>query len=159
MRRSTPLLEMVPKPTAADDLAAARATLPVLAKQGVTTFLDAMGTPEAMTAYSALSREGALSVRAHFAPVILPARWPRSGQGHRDRQGHSPCASIKVRKRRSPASPCATPNCSLDGVITSLRRSPAICSRPTGSTTATIRIRSGGRAPIADRMSISRRRC
>ncbi len=67
-----PLLALVPKPTAADDLAAARATLGVLAKQGVTTFLDASATPEALIAYTALSREGVLSVRAHFAPVISP---------------------------------------------------------------------------------------
>ena len=67
-----PLLALVPRPTVADDLAAARATLGVLAKQGITTFLDATGTPEAMAAYTALSREGLLTVRAHFAPVISP---------------------------------------------------------------------------------------
>ena len=67
-----PLQDLVPKPTAAEDLTAARATLPVLARQGVTSFLDADATPEALTAFTVLQKEGALTVRAHFAPQITP---------------------------------------------------------------------------------------
>ena len=66
------LRDKLPKPTPADDLAAARATLPALAKQGITSFLDAVATPEAMTAYTTLQQRGELTVRAHFAPVITP---------------------------------------------------------------------------------------
>jgi predicted amidohydrolase YtcJ len=114
----TPLLDMVPKPTAADDLAAARATLPVLAKQGVTTFLDAMGTPEAMTAYSALSREGVLSVRAHFAPVILPP------DGRDPIKAIATVKELAVRFDQGPQTPkpsvtVRNTKLFLDGVITS----------------------------------------
>jgi predicted amidohydrolase YtcJ len=62
----------IPKPSAADQLAAARATLTALAQQGVTTFMDAGASADSMTAYTALQKEGALTVRAHFAPVIQP---------------------------------------------------------------------------------------
>ena len=63
---------LVPKPTAADDLKAARAALGAIARQGITSFLDAVATPEAMTAFTALQKQGELTVRAHFAPVIEP---------------------------------------------------------------------------------------
>jgi len=67
-----PLQDLLPKPTPADDLKAARAALAALARQGVTSFLDAVATPEAMTAFTALQKQGELTVRAHFAPVIEP---------------------------------------------------------------------------------------
>jgi predicted amidohydrolase YtcJ len=64
---------LLPKPTAADHLAGARAALNALRQQGVTSFLDAVGTDEDIEAFSAVEREGALTARAHFAPLIRPA--------------------------------------------------------------------------------------
>ena len=66
------LQDLVPKPTPADDLKAARAALKAIARQGITSFLDAGATPEALTAFTALQKDGALTVRAHFAPIIEP---------------------------------------------------------------------------------------
>jgi predicted amidohydrolase YtcJ len=90
----------------------------VLAKQGVTTFLDAMGTPEAMTAYSALSREGVLSVRAHFAPVILPP------DGRDPIKAIATVKELAVRFDQGPQTPkpsvtVRNTKLFLDGVITS----------------------------------------
>ena len=68
-----PLLELLPKPTDVENLAAARASLMALAKQGVTSFLDASATDESVAAFSSLQRDGALTARAHFAPVVALA--------------------------------------------------------------------------------------
>jgi predicted amidohydrolase YtcJ len=64
--------EFLPKPTTAEDVAAARAALAALARQGVTSFLEADPTPEALAAFSAVERSGGLTARAHFAPPIHP---------------------------------------------------------------------------------------
>jgi predicted amidohydrolase YtcJ len=64
--------ELLPKPTAQDHIAGARAALKVLRQQGVTAFLDAVGTDEDIAAFTAIEREGALTARAHFAPLIRP---------------------------------------------------------------------------------------
>jgi hypothetical protein len=40
--------------------------------QGVTSFLDAAAPPESMIAFTAVHAAGALTARAHFAPVINP---------------------------------------------------------------------------------------
>lgn len=64
---------LLPPPTAKDHIAGARAALKALGQQGITTFLDAVGTKEDMDAFAALEREGALTARAHFAPLIRPA--------------------------------------------------------------------------------------
>ena len=63
---------LVPKPTPAQDVAAARAALAALARQGVTTFLDAAASAESMAAFHAVQHGGGLTARAHFAPPILP---------------------------------------------------------------------------------------
>lgn len=67
---------LLPKPTAEDYVSGARAALNALRQQGVTTFLDAIGTDEDIEAFAALEREGALTARAHFAPLIRPADAP-----------------------------------------------------------------------------------
>jgi predicted amidohydrolase YtcJ len=67
---------VLPQPTAADYIAGARAALNALRQQGVTTFLDAVGTDEDMEAFTAIEREGALTARAHFAPLIRPGDTP-----------------------------------------------------------------------------------
>ena len=67
---------LIPKPTPADNVAAARAALDALARQGVTSFLDAVGEPADIEAFTELERAGALTVRAHFAPPIRPAETP-----------------------------------------------------------------------------------
>jgi predicted amidohydrolase YtcJ len=64
---------LLPKPTAADHVAGARAALSALRQQGVTTFLDAVGTDEDIEAFTTVEREGGLTARAHFAPLIRPA--------------------------------------------------------------------------------------
>ncbi len=63
---------LVPKPTPAQDVAAARAALAALARQGVTTFLDADAPAESMAAFRTVEKDGGLTARAHFAPPILP---------------------------------------------------------------------------------------
>jgi predicted amidohydrolase YtcJ len=62
--------DLIPKPTAADDIAAARAALDALRRQGITAFLDAVGNPPDIAAFAALEKTGALTARAHFAPLI-----------------------------------------------------------------------------------------
>jgi len=64
---------LLPKSTPADDLKAARAALKAIAQQGITGFLDAVATPEALGAFTTLQKQGELTARAHFAPLIEPA--------------------------------------------------------------------------------------
>ena len=61
---------LLPKPTPAQNLAAARAALKAMNQQGVTGFLDAMAAPEDMAAFLAARQAGDLTARAHFAPLI-----------------------------------------------------------------------------------------
>ncbi|KQQ97225.1 amidohydrolase [Massilia sp. Leaf139] len=63
MRRLPPL-------TAAENLAASTAALDAMRRQGITSFLDAWTDVETMTAFRKLQRQGRLSARAHFAPLI-----------------------------------------------------------------------------------------
>jgi predicted amidohydrolase YtcJ len=67
---------LLPKPTAKDYVAGARAALDALRHQGVTTFLDAIGTDEDIEAMAALEHAGELTARAHFAPLVRPAEVP-----------------------------------------------------------------------------------
>lgn len=60
----------MPEPTAAENLQAARAALEALRRQGVTSFLDAAAAPASIEAFSQIAKEGGLTARAHFAPVI-----------------------------------------------------------------------------------------
>ncbi len=62
----------LPPATANDDIAAARAALDALRRQGVTTFLDAKADARSLAAFEALRRAGELTARAHFALLIDP---------------------------------------------------------------------------------------
>ena len=64
--------DLLPKPTEAEYLAAAKAALQAMSQQGVTSFLDAAASSESMSAFEAVRRTGGLTARAHFAPVIAP---------------------------------------------------------------------------------------
>jgi len=64
--------DLLPKPTAQEDVTAAKAALTAMNRQGVTSFLDAAAADEDMAAFAAVRRSGGLTVRAHFAPVIAP---------------------------------------------------------------------------------------
>jgi predicted amidohydrolase YtcJ len=64
--------KLIPKPTANENIAAAKAAQEAMNRQGVTSFLDAAAAPESMAAFSALQATGGLTVRAHFAPLIVP---------------------------------------------------------------------------------------
>ena len=63
---------IIPKATPAQDLKAAAAALDAMRKQGVTTFLDAMATPQTLAAFAGAERQGGLTARAHFAVLITP---------------------------------------------------------------------------------------
>jgi predicted amidohydrolase YtcJ len=65
--------KLVPNPTAEQNIAAAKTALHAMNGQGVTSFLDAIGNPEDLAAFSAVRKAGKLSARAHFAPLITPA--------------------------------------------------------------------------------------
>jgi predicted amidohydrolase YtcJ len=67
-----PLDALLPKPTAEENVAAAEAALAAMSRQGVTSFLDAIGRPEDLAAFTAARKAGKLSARAHFAPLIEP---------------------------------------------------------------------------------------
>jgi len=64
---------LLPKPTAADDIAGAEAALNAMNRQGVTSFLDAVAPPEDIAAFAAVRQAGKLTARAHFAPLIPPS--------------------------------------------------------------------------------------
>ena len=63
---------LLPPATPAADVAAVRAALQALSRQGVTSFLDALTAPEALVAFAAVERAGDLTARAHFTPKIYP---------------------------------------------------------------------------------------
>ncbi|MBS0419190.1 MAG: amidohydrolase [Proteobacteria bacterium] len=69
----TKVMDLIPAPTRAESVAAARAALEALRKQGITTFLDAAAESIDLESFSTVQRAGDLTVRAHFAPVIKPA--------------------------------------------------------------------------------------
>jgi predicted amidohydrolase YtcJ len=63
---------LLPKPTAEENVAAAKAALMAMSRQGVTSFLDANAAPEDMAAFAAVHQTGGLTARSHFAPLIEP---------------------------------------------------------------------------------------
>jgi predicted amidohydrolase YtcJ len=63
---------VLPKPTPDQNVQAALAALKTMRQQGVTSFLDAIGTPEDLAAFAAVRKSGNLTARAHFAPPIQP---------------------------------------------------------------------------------------
>jgi predicted amidohydrolase YtcJ len=64
---------LLPKPTAADNMAGATAALQAMNRQGVTGFLDAVAPEGDIAAFAALRQAGRLTARAHFAPPIQPS--------------------------------------------------------------------------------------
>jgi predicted amidohydrolase YtcJ len=69
--------KVVPAPTAAENVASARAALDAMRRQGITSFLDAAASPTSLAAFTAVQRQGRLTARAHFAPVISIAEGKR----------------------------------------------------------------------------------
>jgi predicted amidohydrolase YtcJ len=63
-------MKLLPPLTAPENLAASRAALDAMRRQGITSFLDAWTDPETMTAFAALRRQGRLTARAHFAVLV-----------------------------------------------------------------------------------------
>jgi predicted amidohydrolase YtcJ len=61
---------LIPKPTREENIIAAKAAQKAIARQGVTSFLDADAPPRDMEAFTAVQAAGELTVRAHFAPQI-----------------------------------------------------------------------------------------
>lgn len=61
---------LIPRPTAEENIVAAKAAQEALNRQGVTSFLDAHADPEDIAAFTAVQGIGALTIRAHFAPGI-----------------------------------------------------------------------------------------
>jgi predicted amidohydrolase YtcJ len=64
--------KLIPAPSPADNVKAAKAALDAFRKQGVTTFLDAMAESPALEAFAKVQRDGQLTARAHFALLITP---------------------------------------------------------------------------------------
>jgi predicted amidohydrolase YtcJ len=64
---------LLPTPTLVEDVASARAALTAMNRQGVTSFLDAIGPKESIAAFSTLRKARQLTARAHFAPEIAPS--------------------------------------------------------------------------------------
>lgn len=62
--------DLIPRPSAPEDVAAARAALNAMRRQGITAFLDAVGNPPDIRAFATLEKMGELTARAHFAPLI-----------------------------------------------------------------------------------------
>ncbi len=65
---------LLPQPTAADNVAAARAALDAMRRQGITAFLDAIAPEADLAAFTAVHADGGLTARAHFAPRIEPTQ-------------------------------------------------------------------------------------
>jgi len=68
-----PVDALLPKMTTKAAIAAAHAASKAMAKQGVTSFLDAAAPVESLQAFATLASTQQLTARAHFAPVIDPA--------------------------------------------------------------------------------------
>lgn len=64
---------LTPAPTAQDRVVGARKALEALRRQGVTSFLDAIGNEPDILAFRTIEAAGDLTARAHFAPLITPA--------------------------------------------------------------------------------------
>jgi len=68
------VMNLIPVPTAPENVAAARAALEALGKQGITSFLDAEAEKENIVAFSSVQHSGGLTARGHFAVLIRPAK-------------------------------------------------------------------------------------
>jgi predicted amidohydrolase YtcJ len=63
-------MKLLPPLSVPENLAASRAALDAMRRQGITSFLDAWTDPETMTAFATLQRQGRLTARAHFAVLV-----------------------------------------------------------------------------------------
>jgi len=104
------LVQRAVPPAKPEDLVeAAEAALDAMRRQGVTTFLDAMADPETMAAYATVQKAGKLTARAHFAPLIDPAKasdpdalvaWLRGLAGQFDQGAAAPQPGLTVRNAK-----------------------------------------------------------
>lgn len=62
--------KVVPEPSEETNLEATQTALALMAKQGITTFLDAYTDIPTLTAYRKVAKDGDLTARAHFAVLI-----------------------------------------------------------------------------------------
>ena len=67
------VMKLIPEPTPQENVAAARAALDALRKQGITSFLDAAAENVDIESFTQVQRGGGLTARAHFAVPIRPA--------------------------------------------------------------------------------------
>ncbi|HVW70156.1 MAG TPA: amidohydrolase [Steroidobacteraceae bacterium] len=111
------VMKLIPPPTPEQDVAAARAALEALRKQGVTTFLDALAENADLESFTRVQRGGGLTARAHFAVPIRPAAdldpqkavaAVKATATHFDQGPEQPAPSIIVRNAKL----------FMDGVIT-----------------------------------------
>ncbi len=65
---------LIPQPTAAENVAAARAAQDAMRRQGVTTYLDALAETADIESFTAVQKAGDLTARGHFAVPIRPAK-------------------------------------------------------------------------------------
>ena len=61
---------LVPSPSPQKNLMATQKALDAMRRQGITTFLDAYTDIDTLTAYTTVSKQGALTARGHFAVLI-----------------------------------------------------------------------------------------
>jgi predicted amidohydrolase YtcJ len=111
------VIEAIPKPTPEQNIKAAEAALEAMGHQGITTFLDAMATPEKLAAFAGAEQAGHLTARGHFAVLIRP------DQGRDIHRAVATAAAIAHRYDEGPVGPKPTMTVRniklfLDGVIT-----------------------------------------
>lgn len=63
-------MRLLPPLSGPENLAASKAALAAMRRQGITSFLDAWTDLETMTAFATLQRQGGLTARAHFAVLV-----------------------------------------------------------------------------------------
>jgi predicted amidohydrolase YtcJ len=63
-------MRLLPPLSGPENLAASKAALAAMRRQGITSFLDAWTDLETMTAFATLQRQGRLTARAHFAVLV-----------------------------------------------------------------------------------------
>lgn len=108
-------MDLLPPLTPSQNLAATRAALDAMRRQGVTSFLDAFTDPETLTAYRQVQRAGQLTARAHFAVLI---------DHHRQAPGKGVANAVKLSRqfdqgaiRPAPSMQVRHAKLFMDGVI------------------------------------------
>jgi predicted amidohydrolase YtcJ len=111
------VIEVIPKPTPEQNIKAAEAALAAMGHQGITTFFDAMATPEKLAAFAGAEQAGHLTARGHFAVLIRP------DEGRDIHRAVATAAAVAHRYDQGPVGPKPTMTVRniklfLDGVIT-----------------------------------------